>query len=176
MAERGTGGEDREAGEGVTPTPDPRNCDPADSPNCAPGATLSGRPAGFTALRSLSALEGDHAAHRTMGPHAGPHLPRLEARRVVPRDARDPRRGRARSEPPPGHGAAHLPADPAVSPAALVRGAARRQRAAAAPLVGIDLRRLPAMQRAGGPRPARPQGLVPALQRTVPRRLGGLRV
>src|SRR5438105_15850157 len=47
------------AGQGVTTTRDPRNCDPADSPNRAPGATLSGRPAGFTGSRSLSALEGD---------------------------------------------------------------------------------------------------------------------
>src|SRR5207237_9484289 len=137
-----------------------------------------GAPAGFTVSlsSSVSALEGDHAAHRTVGSHAGPHLPRPEARRLVSRDARDSRRRRAGSEPPPRPGAPHLPADSPVPPAALVRGPAHRQRAAAAPLLGIGARRVPAVQRAGAPGPARAQGLVPALQRTVPRRLGGLGV
>src|SRR5438105_7221236 len=111
-----------------------------------------------------------------MGPHAGPHLPRLTTRRVVSRDARHPRRGCARSESPPRHGPAHLPADSPVSSPAMVRRPARRQRAAAAPLLGTELRRLPAVQCPRVSGPACAQGLVPALQRSVPRRLGRLRV
>src|SRR5437660_4142997 len=111
-----------------------------------------------------------------MGPHAGPHLPRLATRRVVSRDAGHARRGCARSESAPRRGPAHLPADPPVSSPAVVRRAARRQRAAAAPLLGTELRRLPAVQCARVAGPACAQGLVPALQRAVPRRLGRLRV
>src|SRR5437016_3391593 len=111
-----------------------------------------------------------------MGPHAGPHLPRLATRRVVSRDAGHARRGCARSESAPRHGPAHLPADSPVSSPAVVRRPARRQRAAAAPLLGTELRRLPAVQCARVPGPACAQGLVPALQRFVPRRLGRLRV
>src|SRR5438094_732610 len=111
-----------------------------------------------------------------MGPHAGPHLPRLATRRVVSRDAGHARRGCARSESAPRPGPAHLPPDPPVSSPAVVRRAARRQRAAAAPLLGTELRRLPAVQRARVAGPACAQGLVPALQRFVPRRLGRLRV
>src|ERR1051325_11151105 len=111
-----------------------------------------------------------------MGPHAGPHLPRLATRRVVPRDARHPRRGCARSESAPRHRPPHIPADSAVSPPALVRRPARRQRPAAAPLLGTELRRLPAVQVPAVPGAACAQGLVPALQWLVPRRLGRLRV
>src|SRR5207248_4067497 len=97
-----------------------------------------------------------------MGPHAGSHLPRLAPRRVVSRDAGHARRGCARSESAPRRGPAHLPADPPVSSPAVVRRAARRQRAAAAPLLGTELRRLPAVQRARVAGPACAQGLVPA--------------
>src|SRR5256885_5120762 len=124
----------------------------------------------------ISAREGDHAADRTLGPHPGPHVPRAEARCLVPRDARDPRRGRAGSEPSSGNDSAHVPADSSVPPATLVRRPARRQRAAAAPLVGTELRRVPAVQRTGASGPTRAQSLVPALQRAVPPRLGRLRV
>src|SRR2546429_4762877 len=111
-----------------------------------------------------------------MGPHAGPHLPRLATRRVVSRDAGHARRGCARSESAPRHGPAPLPADSPVSSPAVVRRPARRQCAAAAPLLGTELRRLPAVQCARVSGPACAQGLVPALQRSVPRRLGRLRV
>src|SRR5690242_4843732 len=142
-----------------------------------PGPHRAGAPQGCTASLSLSsALEGDHAPDRALGPHPGPHLPRPETRRVVPRDAGDPRRERAGSEPPPRHGPAHLPSDSPVSPAALVRRPAGPQRRAAAPLVGTELRRVPAVQCAGAPGSTRAQGLVPALQRPIPRRLGRLRV
>src|SRR5437764_14732040 len=111
-----------------------------------------------------------------MGPHTGPHLPRLAPRRVVSRDAGHARRGCARSESAPRRGPAHLPADPPVSSPAVVRAPPRGQRAAASPLLGTELRRLPAVQCARVPGPACAQGLVPALQRFVPRRLGRLRV
>src|SRR5256884_8696849 len=111
-----------------------------------------------------------------MGPHAGPHLPRLATRRVVSRDAGHARRGCARSESAPRHGPAPLPADSPVSSPAVVRRPARCQCAAAAPLLGTELRRLPAVQCARVSGPACAQGLVPALQRSVPRRLGRLRV
>src|SRR4029077_6721819 len=101
------------------------------------------------------ALEGDHAARRTVGPDPSPHQPSGEARRVVPGASRHGARRCSRGEPATGDGAAHLPPDPPVSTNHVVGGDAAPQCAAPAGQLGVDLRRLPELQRAGAARPAR---------------------
>src|SRR3989449_11236582 len=68
------------------------------------------------------ALEGDHAARRTVGPDPSPDQPTGEARRVVPRPPRDGAGRRPRGDPATGEGAAHLSADPPVSSHDRARG------------------------------------------------------
>src|SRR2546430_1837690 len=88
------------------------------------------------------AMEGDHAARRTVGPDPSPDQPTGEARRVVPRAPRDGARRRPRGEPATGDGAAHLSADPPVSSHDVVRRDAAAQRPAPAGELGLDLRRM----------------------------------
>src|SRR2546430_2058636 len=95
------------------------------------------------------ALEGDHAAWRTVGSDPSPHQPPGETRRVVPRHPRDGSGRRPRGEPATGDGAAHLSADPAVPSHDVVRRDAAPQRSASAGELGHDLRRVPQLQRPG---------------------------
>src|SRR5439155_1151522 len=94
-------------------TPDPLVCDPAPSLIATAGATLAVAPLELPdPSPPRFALEGDHAAHRTVGSDSSPHQPSRATRRVVPRDPRDGARRHPRGEPATGHGAALLPGAP----------------------------------------------------------------
>src|SRR5437667_391482 len=122
------------------------------------------------------ALEGDHATRRTVGSDPSPHEPSGETRCVVPCHPRDGARRRPRGEPATGDGAAHLPPDPPVSSHHVVRRDATPQRSAPTSELGIDLRRVPELQRACIARPARCPAGVTTVQRAVSGRVGRLGV
>src|SRR3989442_15611221 len=118
------------------------------------------------------ALEGDHATCRTVGSDPSPHEPSGATRCVVPCHPRDGARRRPRGQPATGDGTAHLSPDPPVSSHHVVRRDATPQRPAPTSELGIDLRRVPELQRACTARPApRPTG-VPPVQRAVSSRVG----
>src|SRR3989441_13312127 len=114
-----------------------------------------------------------HAARRTVGPDPSPDQPTGEARRVVPRAPRDGARRRPRGEPATGDGAAHLSADPPVSSHNVVRRDAAAQRPAPAGELGLDLRRMPQLQRPSAAQPAGAPSGVPPVQRLVSGGVGG---
>src|SRR5437764_14350241 len=156
----------------LTPTPGRLVCDPAPSLIATAGATLAVAPLELSdPSPPRFALEGDHAAHRTVGSDSSPHQPSRATRRVVPRDPRDGARRHPRGEPATGHGAALLPPDPPVSSYDVVRRDPAPQRAASAGELGVDLRRVPALQRPRGARSGCRARGMPPVQRAVSRRM-----
>jgi len=163
-ASAATRGASRPARENVTHAP-------AASPH--PRPNWPSRPRSYRITTPPVALEGDHATRRTVGSDPSPHEPSGETRCVVPRPQGDGARRRPRGEPATGDGAAHLPPDPPVSSHDVVGRDPAPQCAAPAGELGIDLRRVPELQRARTARPApRPTG-VPPVQRFVSGGVGG---
>src|SRR5258708_5760944 len=109
-----------------------------------------------------------------MGPYAGALQPLRQTRCLVPRHPRDPARGDALSQSSAADRAAQFPPDPPIPTPDVVRRCSAAERRAAATCLGSNLRRLPELFGSSAAGTACLEPALPALQRRISRRLGGL--